>query len=178
MNSTIGMFSVLVIGVMMLLIPTTSIANAQEYNRHYDEVERYIEDYIYEYEDNQNTTNTKLTLTDSQIELVNEIIELSGKPFELVQLDDSLALIRSGDDRVMGISQIDDRVIDVVLLLFLLLCGDNSFSNHLGNDDGTFTESDDRVMDAFQIDDLLIDDLFEDDLVLDILLILLLPLCF
>ena len=41
MNSKFGMFSVLVLGVMMLLIPATSIANAQEYNDRYYEDEQY-----------------------------------------------------------------------------------------------------------------------------------------
>ena len=38
MNSKFGMFSVLVLGIMMLLIPATSVANAQEYDdRYYEE---------------------------------------------------------------------------------------------------------------------------------------------
>ena len=42
MNSKFGMFSVLIIGVMMLLIPSTSIANAQqEYEDKYYEDEQY-----------------------------------------------------------------------------------------------------------------------------------------
>ena len=41
MDSKFGMFSALVIGVMMLLIPATSIANAQEYEDKYYEDEQY-----------------------------------------------------------------------------------------------------------------------------------------
>ena len=37
MNSKFGMFSVLVLGVMMLLIPASSLANAQEYDKHYED---------------------------------------------------------------------------------------------------------------------------------------------
>ena len=49
MNSKFGMFSVLVLGVMMLLIPATSIANAQEYDDSYYEQDR---DYDGIYQDN------------------------------------------------------------------------------------------------------------------------------
>ena len=52
MNSKIGMFSILTLGVMMLLIPATSIANTQEYDGYYEEEkERYYgDDYSYENE--------------------------------------------------------------------------------------------------------------------------------
>ena len=43
MNSKIGMFSVLVLGVIMLLIPASSLANAQEYDKYYDD-EQYKKD--------------------------------------------------------------------------------------------------------------------------------------
>ena len=43
MNSKIGIFSVLVLGVMMLLIPTSSLANAQEYDSYYDEQNQYYD---------------------------------------------------------------------------------------------------------------------------------------
>ena len=43
MNSKFGMFSVLILGVMMLLIPVTSIANAQEYYPSYEDNRQYIE---------------------------------------------------------------------------------------------------------------------------------------
>ena len=41
MNSKYGMFSVLVLCVMMLLIPASSLANAQEYEDRYSEDEQY-----------------------------------------------------------------------------------------------------------------------------------------
>ena len=41
MNSKFGMFSVLVLGIMMLLIPATSLANAQEYEDKYYKDEQY-----------------------------------------------------------------------------------------------------------------------------------------
>ena len=50
MNSKVGMFSVLVLSVMMLLIPATSIANAQEYDDpYYNEQDQYYDDV---YQDN------------------------------------------------------------------------------------------------------------------------------
>lgn len=82
-----GLFTILLFGVMMLPIPTSSIANAQQYDR-------YHEDYKYEYEDTPYQTNEKLSLTKSQIELVNDRIKSMGKPFELVQLE-GLALIQN-----------------------------------------------------------------------------------
>ena len=83
-----GEFNILLFGVIMLLIPTSSIANAQEYDRYY-------EDYKYEFEDDPFKTNEKLTLTETQIELVNDRIKSMGKPFELVKLEEGLALIQS-----------------------------------------------------------------------------------
>ena len=50
-KTKIGVFSILAFGVMMLLIPATSIASAQEYDDRYYEDERYYEDndeYTYE----------------------------------------------------------------------------------------------------------------------------------
>ena len=41
MNSKFGMFSVLVLGIMMLLIPASSLANAQEYEDRYYEDKEY-----------------------------------------------------------------------------------------------------------------------------------------
>ena len=43
MNSKFGMFSVLVLGIMMLLIPVSSLANAQEYDQYYEN-EQYKKD--------------------------------------------------------------------------------------------------------------------------------------
>ena len=43
MNSKFGMFSVLVLGVMMLFIPASSLANAQEYDKYYED-EQYKKD--------------------------------------------------------------------------------------------------------------------------------------
>ena len=83
-----GEFTILLFGVMIVLIPTSSIVNAQEYDRYY-------EDYKYEFEDDPFKTNEKLTLTETQIELVNDRIKSMGKPFELVQLEEGLALIQS-----------------------------------------------------------------------------------
>ena len=46
MNSTVVMFSVLIIGIMMLFIPSTSLANAQEYDdRHYEDEQYYDSGY-------------------------------------------------------------------------------------------------------------------------------------
>ena len=63
MNFKIGMFSILTLGVMMLLIPATSIANAQEYDKYYKENERYNDDYSYEneryYDDYRQTDDRK-----------------------------------------------------------------------------------------------------------------------
>ena len=63
MNSKIGMFSILTLGVMMLLIPATSIANAQEYDKYYKEKERYNDDYSYDneryYDDYRQTDDRK-----------------------------------------------------------------------------------------------------------------------
>ena len=63
MNSKIGMFSILTLGVMMLLIPATSIANAQEYDKYYNENERYNDDFSYEneryYDDYRQTDDRK-----------------------------------------------------------------------------------------------------------------------
>ena len=47
-TKNVGVFGVLLFGVMMLLIPATSIANAQEYDRYYQEKDRYSNDYGYE----------------------------------------------------------------------------------------------------------------------------------
>ena len=63
MNSKIGMFSILTLGVMMLLIPATSIASAQEYDKYYKENERYNDNYSYEneryYDDYRQTDDRK-----------------------------------------------------------------------------------------------------------------------
>ena len=63
MNSKNGIFSILTLGVMMLLIPATSIANAQEYDKYYNEHERYNDDYSYEneryYDDYRQTDDRK-----------------------------------------------------------------------------------------------------------------------
>ena len=42
MNSKLGMFSVLLLGIMMLLIPASSLANAQEYDQYYEQ-DRYYD---------------------------------------------------------------------------------------------------------------------------------------
>ena len=50
-TKNVGIFSVLLFGVMMLLIPATSIADAAEYDRYYQEKkDRYSIDYGYENE--------------------------------------------------------------------------------------------------------------------------------
>ena len=55
MNSKLGMFSVLILGVMMLLIPASSLANAQEYD--YD-----ADSYVYDTEkiDREKTSSSSL----------------------------------------------------------------------------------------------------------------------
>ena len=50
MNSKIGIFGILTLGVMMLLIPATSITSAAEYDKYYKENERYNNDYSYDHE--------------------------------------------------------------------------------------------------------------------------------
>ena len=48
-TNKIGIFSILAFGVMMLLIPATSIANAAEYDKYYAEKnDRYGKDYGYD----------------------------------------------------------------------------------------------------------------------------------
>ena len=50
-KTKIGVFSILAFGVMMLLIPATSIASAAEYDKYYKEKnDRYITDYGYGYD--------------------------------------------------------------------------------------------------------------------------------
>ena len=52
-KTKIGVFSILVFGVMMLLIPATSIASAAEYDKYYAEKkDRYSNDYGYGYDNN------------------------------------------------------------------------------------------------------------------------------
>ena len=46
MNSKVGMFSVLILGVMMLFIPTSSLANAQENDSYYEQDKYYNDIYI------------------------------------------------------------------------------------------------------------------------------------
>ncbi|MGD1837605.1 MAG: hypothetical protein ACPKPY_06055 [Nitrososphaeraceae archaeon] len=87
MNSKIGMFSVL---VLFMLIPAISLSSvsAQQYDRYYDE--GYSNDYKYE---NYGEINIeKLMLSDGELELINEIFDQSGKPFELNQIENGLLL--------------------------------------------------------------------------------------
>ena len=50
-KTKIGVFSILAFGIMMLLIPATSIVNAAEYDKYYKEKERYSDDdYGYGYD--------------------------------------------------------------------------------------------------------------------------------
>ena len=54
-KTKIGVFSILAFGIMMLLIPATSIANAAEYDKYYKEKnDRYGKDYGYGYDNNNN----------------------------------------------------------------------------------------------------------------------------
>ena len=59
-TKNVGIFSILAFGIMMLLIPATSIASAQEYDRYYEEKDRHSNDYGYEndryYEDYRQTS--------------------------------------------------------------------------------------------------------------------------
>ena len=86
MNSKFGMFSVLVFGVMMLLIPATSIVNAQEYDIYYEE--GYSNDHKYENYGENN--GEKLILSDDELELINEILDQSGSSFVITQVEDFL----------------------------------------------------------------------------------------
>ncbi|MGD1838623.1 MAG: hypothetical protein ACPKPY_11285 [Nitrososphaeraceae archaeon] len=52
-KSKIGVFSALMFGVMMLLIPATSIASAQEYDKYYKENDIYGKDYGYGYDNDR-----------------------------------------------------------------------------------------------------------------------------
>ncbi|MGD1838621.1 MAG: hypothetical protein ACPKPY_11275 [Nitrososphaeraceae archaeon] len=62
-KTKIGVFGVLLFGVMMLLIPATSIASAAEYDRYYQEKDRYSNDYEYDndryYDDYRQTSYDK-----------------------------------------------------------------------------------------------------------------------
>ena len=49
-KTKIGVFSILAFGIMMLLIPATSIASAAEYDKYYKEKDRYGKDYGYGYD--------------------------------------------------------------------------------------------------------------------------------
>ncbi|MDX1372689.1 MAG: hypothetical protein R3321_09475, partial [Nitrososphaeraceae archaeon] len=60
LNTKIGIFSILMFGVMMLLIPATSIVNAQEYDKYYQETERdRYNDHSYEHKDNRQYENMR-----------------------------------------------------------------------------------------------------------------------
>ena len=85
-KNKIGVFGVLLFGVVMLVIPATSITNAAEYNRYYDE--GYNTDYKYENYGKNN--GEKLILSDDELELINEILDQSGSPFVLTQAEDFL----------------------------------------------------------------------------------------
>ncbi|MGD1836772.1 MAG: hypothetical protein ACPKPY_01785 [Nitrososphaeraceae archaeon] len=52
-KTKIGVFGALMFGVMMLLIPATSIASAQEYDKYYKEKDRYGKDYGYGYDNDR-----------------------------------------------------------------------------------------------------------------------------
>ena len=95
MNSKFGMFSVLVLGIMVLLIPSSSIVNAQEYNKKYyyennddlyflyDERDDYVDKNYeqYYYEDIEN-----------KIEFIDKVKECEDCFFsELSKLDRKIA---------------------------------------------------------------------------------------
>ncbi|MGD1835017.1 MAG: hypothetical protein ACPKQO_04780 [Nitrososphaeraceae archaeon] len=64
LKSKIGIFSALMFGVMMLLIPATSIANAQEYNdRYYEEDEYVYEEYYFPSKDKKEMKPAILKIT-------------------------------------------------------------------------------------------------------------------
>ncbi|MGD1837056.1 MAG: PE-PPE domain-containing protein [Nitrososphaeraceae archaeon] len=88
MNSKLGMFSVLAFSVTILLIPaSSSLVNAQEYDDRYYE-EGYSNDHKYENYGENNIE--KLMLSDDELELINEILDQSGSPFVLTQVEDFL----------------------------------------------------------------------------------------
>ena len=78
MNSKFGMFSVLVIGVLMLLIPATSLANAQEYD------DRYYEDKEYKKIDKK-SYNEPYKKDDERNSYYNEDKEKSDEPVIIIK---------------------------------------------------------------------------------------------
>ena len=83
MNSKFGMFSVLVLGVMMLLIPATSIANAQEYD------DRYYEDKQYEKVDKK-SYNEPYKKEDERKSYYNDDKEKSEEPVIIIKNEPSV----------------------------------------------------------------------------------------
>ena len=71
----------------MLLIPATSIVNAQEYDIYYEGYSNYHKYENYNYGENN---GEKLILSDDELELINEILDQSGSPFVLTQVEDFL----------------------------------------------------------------------------------------
>ena len=86
LKTKIGIFSTLMFGVMMLFIPATFIVNAQEYDIYYEE--GYSNDHKYENYGENN--EEKLILSYDELELINEILDQSGSPFVLTQVEDFL----------------------------------------------------------------------------------------
>ncbi|MGD1836771.1 MAG: hypothetical protein ACPKPY_01780, partial [Nitrososphaeraceae archaeon] len=90
MNSKIGMFSVLVLGVMMLLIPSSSsLASAQEYDN--DKTYKDNEKYSYEYEpykkeDNKKSDEPVIIIKNEPI-VKKEKKEMKEPPMLLVKKD-------------------------------------------------------------------------------------------
>ena len=103
MNSKVGMVSILVFSVMMLLIPATSIVNAQEYDKYYEDKEydkldkkSYDESYKKEGDDDNNKykKNDKEKNDEPLIIIKNEPIlkkekkkEMKEPPMLLVKKD-------------------------------------------------------------------------------------------
>ena len=133
MNSKFGMFSVLVLSVMMLLIPATSIANAQEYNEHYEENERSSNGYSYGYNDEK--YNYDKIFGEIDQDLLNEILE--EKDIDLLlelskNMDLELILeLFNQLDRELLVELVDGK--DRILLFELFDAIDNDLLSDTGN---------------------------------------------
>ena len=85
MNSKVGMFSVLVIGVMMLLIPATSVANAQEYEDRYYEDKQYKKVYKKSYNESYNKENERKSFYNDDIKYKKDDREKSDEPVIIIK---------------------------------------------------------------------------------------------
>ena len=72
-KTKIGVFSILMFGVMMLLIPATSIASAAEYEKYYvEKKDRDSKEYGYGYDDDRYSDDYRQTTYDKQYKKVDK----------------------------------------------------------------------------------------------------------